>query len=90
MADMRFLRPSEVIERLKATVKGLGGVGVERIGGVEDFDGVEYKARLAPPALYVQLNPGSGTNDSLQTGIQQTLIHEFEIVFHLDKTDRRG
>ena len=86
MADMRFLRVLEVIERLKTTINGLDN----RVGGADSFDSADDKAKLALPCLYVTLAPGTGIVDSLQTGLQQKIRHEFDIILHVDKTDRRG
>lgn len=86
MSDMRFLTTTEIIERLKATINGIGN----RVGGADNFEDVEDSARLETPALYVILGDCTASNDSLQTGVQQTIRHEFEIILHIDKTDRRG
>lgn len=86
MSDMRFLTTTEIIERLKATINGIGN----RVGGADNFDDIDDNARLETPAIYVTLGDCTASNDSLQTGMQQTIRHEFEIILHIEKTDRRG
>lgn len=87
MSDMRFLRTTEVIERLRAKIRGMG----KKIGGANDpIDSKEDKARLTPPCLYVGLGTCTSTVDSDQGSIQMIIRHEFNIILHLDNTDRRG
>jgi len=86
MSNMRFLRVSEVITHLRDTINGMSN----RVGGADSYDSADDKAKLALPCLYVILDPGEGVTDSVQTGLQQTIRHGFEVILHLDKTDRRG
>ena len=86
MSNMRFLRVSEVIERLRDTVSGIE----KRVGGADDAGDTEDKGKLDLPCLYVTLASGSASSTTKQTGMQQTLTHGFQIILHIDKTDRRG
>jgi len=65
-----------------------------RIGGAAEFDEVQDRSRLRTPALYVMLAESSATLESVNTSTQQSILHRFSIVLHIDdssltETDRR-
>jgi len=52
VARFRYIKPQEIVERLRATIANIGN----RVGGAAEFEVAEDKARLQTPALYVMLD----------------------------------
>lgn len=94
LTNLGLITPADIIARLRASTATLFPSLSNRICGAATLDFAEDKTRIPIPCLIVLQSNNTGrrfpSDESDQTGTQEMLTRNFDIVLILDNSDERA